>query len=92
MLRPACRHTVDQLLVAAHRTDRELDLALLRVGILAPADLVPIKSTLTLDGVALRPAVNGDGHCAIEVFRAGELIAHLRHNGDLDLSTADLAA
>lgn len=92
MLRPACRNTVDELLVAAHRTDRDLDLALLRVGVLAPADLDPIKSTLSLDGVTLCAAVNTDGHCTIDVFRAGKLIARLRHNGELDLASANIAA
>jgi hypothetical protein len=88
MLRPACRHTIDELLVAAHRSDRDLDLALLRVGVLAPADLDQIKAVLTSDGVSLRAAVNADGHCVIEVWRAGEPFAHLHHNGEVDLFDA----
>ncbi len=88
MLRPACRHTIDELLVAAHRNDRDLDLALLRVGVLAPADLDRIKTVLTIDGVSLRAAVNADGHCVIEVWRAGESFAHLHHNGEVDLLDA----
>ncbi|HUF98842.1 MAG TPA: hypothetical protein VMM60_12005 [Ilumatobacter sp.] len=79
------------MLVAARGSDRDLDLALLRVGVLAPADLGPIKTVLTLDGVALRSAVNPDGHCVIEVLRAGEPLGYLHHNGDVDLFDAVIA-
>lgn len=89
MLRPACRRTVDELLVAAHRSDRDLDLALLRVGVLAPADLGQITAVLTTVGVSLRAAVNADGHCVIEVWRTGKPFAHLRHNGEVDLFDAE---
>jgi len=92
MLRPACRQSIDELLVAAHGSDRDLDLALLRVGVLAPAELGPIKAVLTLDGIALQAAVNSDGHCAIEVLRAGELLGCLHHNGDIDLFKSVIAA
>jgi hypothetical protein len=91
MLRPVCRHTIDELLVAAHGSDRELDLALLRVGVLAPADLDQIKSVLTPDGVSLRAVGNADGHCVIEVWRAGEPFAHLQPNGEVDLFDAVVA-
>ena len=91
MLRPACRRTIDELLVAAHRSDRDLDLALLRVGVLAPADLAQITTVLTTAGVSLRAAANDDGHCVIEVWRTGEPFAHLRHNGEVDLLDAVVA-
>ena len=88
MLRPAYTQTIDELIAAAHRSDGDLDLALLRVGVLAPADLSPIRAVLTLDGVSLRPAVNADGHCAIELWRGGERFGHLHHNGQVDLIDA----
>jgi len=92
MLRPACRHTIDELLAAAHCNDRDLDLALLRVGVLAPADLDRIKTVLTTAGVSLRAAANAHGHCVIEVWRTGKPFAHLLHNGEVDLLDAVIAA
>jgi hypothetical protein len=84
MLRLAPADAVHDLLAAARRSDRELDLCLLRVGVLAPADLSGIKTVLSLAGVTLRPAARDDGHCMIEVSRNGRRIAYVHHDGTIE--------
>lgn len=66
---------------AADAGDAALDLALLRVGILAPADLQEIRDLLRRPTVCLEPTRNCDGHLIIEVVERGVLVAQLHNDG-----------
>lgn len=81
MLRPATPDALERLAHAARTTDRELDTALICLGILPPLDLGPIRDTLTMPGVMLRASANGDGHRVIEVTVANHAIASIHHDG-----------
>jgi hypothetical protein len=71
------------LCAAATCDDAALDLALLRIGILAPVELDEIRASLAQPGVTARAAVNGDGHCVVELCERGETIAEIQHDGRL---------
>lgn len=76
----------DELMSLRHAAgvgDAALDLALLRVGILAPAELDEIRDLLLRPAVCLEPTRNCDGHLIIEIVERGELIAQLHHDGQL---------
>jgi hypothetical protein len=81
VLRRATTDAVSSLRVAASSTDAALDLALLRLGILAPADLDEIRSLLTRTSASLRATANHDGHRIIEVVERGTTLAELHHDG-----------
>ena len=68
---------------AALNSDAALDLALMRIGILAPADLGEIRSLLTRPAVTLRATSNRWGHCIVEVVEQDEPIAEVHHDGRL---------
>ena len=68
---------------AATISDAALDLALLRVGILAPADLDEVRDVLLRPAVCLEPTRNCDGHLIIDIVERGDLIAQLHHDGRL---------
>ena len=69
------------LYAAATISDAALDLALLRVDILAPADLSPIRELITLPNAVLRATSNADGHRIINVYRYGTLVGQIHHDG-----------
>ncbi len=76
----------DELMSLRHAAgvgDAALDLALLRVGILAPADLSEIRDLLLRSAVCLEPTRNSDGHVIIDVVERGELIAQLHYDGQV---------
>ena len=77
---------------AAASTDAALDWALLRVGILAPADLGEIRCALTQPGTVLRPAANRDGHRIVEVLAGGCVSAQIHHDGRVFTLAASTAA
>lgn len=81
MLRPAGYDAVSSLYAAATISDAALDLALLRVDILAPADLSPIRTLVTLPNVVLRATSNDDGHRIINAYRFGTLVGQIHHDG-----------
>ncbi len=88
MLRPATPDHIDRLRRAAFDVDRELDTALVSLGILPPLDLTPIRSWLTIDGVDLHAAANPDGHRILEVVLGGRVVARIHHDGRVvDAST-----
>jgi hypothetical protein len=66
---------------AATDIDRELDTALVCLGILPPLDLSIIRSWLTLDDVELRAAQNPDGHRIVEVMLGHRPAARIHHDG-----------
>jgi hypothetical protein len=66
---------------AATGSDRELDLALMRIGILAPADLDEIRSVLTAEGVVLRASANQYGHAIVVVQRHAQILALVHSDG-----------
>jgi hypothetical protein len=68
---------------AALNSDAALDLALMRIGILAPADLGEIRMLLTRPNVTLQATCNRYGHCIVEIVEDDETIAELHHDGRL---------
>jgi hypothetical protein len=81
MLRPVGIDALSSLRVAATVNDAALDLALLRVGILAPADLTAIRALVTRPGCALRASCNVDGHSIVEVTQHGTVVGQIHHDG-----------
>jgi hypothetical protein len=81
VLRPASPDALARLLRATHDADRELDTALICLGVLPPLDLSVIRSWLTLDDIALRAATNRDGHRIIEVMVERRPAAWIHHDG-----------
>ena len=81
MLRTVAHDAMASLRHAASQGDAALDLALLRVGILAPCDLKPIRSLLTVEDGVLRPLTNRDGHRVIEVTVQGAVVGEIHHDG-----------
>jgi hypothetical protein len=68
VLRSAAPEALSRLMRAAHEVDRELDTALICLGVLPPLDLSVIRSWLTLDDVGIRASTNADGHRVIDVM------------------------
>ncbi|MAT06835.1 MAG: hypothetical protein CL424_17515 [Acidimicrobiaceae bacterium] len=83
MLRPASPDALDRLLDAAGDVDRELDMALVRLGVLPPLDLSTIRSWLTLRGVAVAARANTDGHRVIEVLIERRVVASIQPDGSV---------
>lgn len=83
MLRPPSPTALADLRAAAASSDADLDLALLRLGVLAPARLDEIRSILDRPGVSLAAAANSDGHRIIEIRLDGHPTALLHHDGRL---------
>jgi hypothetical protein len=81
VLRPATTEELDALRVAASACDASLDRALLRIGVLAPAELDDIRLLLGSGSVELRDGCNGDGHRRIEVVADGVCRGWLHHDG-----------
>lgn len=91
MLRPATPDDIDRLRHAAFDSDRELDTALVRLGILPPLDLTAIRSWLTIRDVDLRPTANCDGHRIVEVALGGRVVARIHNDGRVVDSNTALA-
>ena len=81
MLRTATPEHLQRLLDAAFDIDRELDTALVRLGILPPLDLATIRSWLTIEGIRLDPGVNRDGHRVLGVVLGGRTVARIHQDG-----------
>ena len=67
--------------MSAFDVDRELDMALVRLGVLPPLDLSVIRSWLTLDGVGVRARSNDDGHRVIDVLVERRVVASIGPDG-----------
>ena len=91
MLRPATSDALDRLIASAFDVDRELDLALVRLGVLPPLDLSDIRSWLTLDGVEVRARCNDDGHRVIDVLIERRIVASIGPEGAVELPLAESA-
>ena len=91
MLRPVGSSALRALLGAAAATDTALDLALLRLDVLPPADLTEIRTLLSRPDITLTAATNTDGHREISVMYGGHEVAHLRHDGTVTAPTAAAA-
>ena len=83
MLRPVGPDAMAMLRVAAHDTDAELDWALMRIGILAPADLSVIRSVVSRPEAELIATTNRDGHRIVEVVEDGNAVARIHHDGQV---------
>ena len=81
MLRPATSDALERLIASASDVDCELDMALVRLGILPPLDLAEIRSWLTLDDVVVRARSNGDGHRVIDVVVERRVVASIQPDG-----------
>jgi len=81
MIGPARPEALDRLRRSAGRGDRDLDAALLRLGVLPPLDLEPIRRWLDAEGVRLVAASNADGHRIIEFVIANRVAARVHHDG-----------
>jgi hypothetical protein len=81
VLRSATPDGLARLICAAHDADRELDTALICLGVLPPLDLSVIRSWLTLDDVGIRALSNPDGHRVIEVMVERRPAAWIHHDG-----------
>jgi hypothetical protein len=66
---------------AVSGSDRQLDLVLLRIGVLAPADLGEIRSVIDRDGVVLKATTNEYGHAIVMVLEHGQIAAFVHHDG-----------
>ncbi|MCB0965845.1 MAG: hypothetical protein R2705_24330 [Ilumatobacteraceae bacterium] len=88
MLRIATPDVLDRLTMAAFDVDRELDMALVRLGILPPLDLSVIRSWLTLDGVGTRARTNADGHRVIDVLIERRVVASIQPDGSVAVALA----
>lgn len=88
MLRSVGPDELMSLRRAADLDDAALDLALLRVGVLAPADLEEIRSLLRRPSSCLEPARNAEGHVIIDVVERGTLVARLQHDGAVTFLTS----
>jgi len=91
MLRPATSDALDRLIVSAFDVDRELDMALVRLGILPPLDLSVIRSWLTLDDVGVCARSNGDGHRVIDVLVERRVVASIGPDGAVEAPLAATA-
>jgi hypothetical protein len=91
MLRPIGPDDLMSLRAAATIGDAAFDLALLRVGILAPAELDEIRSLVLHPTACLEPTRNSDGHLIIDVVERGELIAKLHHDGQVSTFAGRMA-
>jgi hypothetical protein len=69
------------LRAAATASDAALDLALLRVGILAPVELDDIRTLFARSSATLRATTNRDGHRIVEVVEQGRTFAQVHHDG-----------
>jgi len=75
---------------AASCDDATLDWALLKVGILAPADLAPIRAVLSRSSVSLRPSSNRDGHRIVEVVQDASVVARIHHDGTVSVTATTM--
>lgn len=91
MLRPATSDALDLLIASAFDVDRELDMALVRLGVLPPLDLSIIRSWLTLDEVGVRARTNGDGHRVIEILVERRVVASIQPDGAVEAPLAATA-
>ncbi len=73
---------------AASGSDRQLDLVLLRIGVLAPADLDEIRTVIDRDEVVLKATTNEYGHAIVIVLEQGEVAALIHHDGRIQHAVA----
>lgn len=81
MLRAATPEAIDRLVRAVDAVDRELDTALVCLGVLPPLDLVPIRTVLSVAGTSVRATANRDGHRVLEIVSGHELWARIMPDG-----------
>ena len=88
VLRPIGPDTLSGLLRACRASDPELDLALLRIGVLAPADLTPIREVLDGPEATVALITNRDGHRVIEVSHQRRRVALVHPDGTVERVSA----
>jgi hypothetical protein len=83
VLKIATRQALEHLRRAAVGSDVDLDTALLRLGVLAPLDLDPIRQWVQTPNARLDALTNRDGHRVIAVVCQGETAAWIHHDGEV---------
>lgn len=91
MLRTATPEAIACLRCAALGTDRDLDAALARLGILPPADLAPIRACLADPATVIVAGINRDGHRRLEVRDDSGARAWIDHDGEIIRTRRPLA-
>lgn len=91
MLRPATPEALERLRLAARDVDRELDSALISVGILPPLELQPIRECLLTPATVIVAETNRDGHRLLSVHDRHGVVAWIHHDGRVVRVQAELA-
>lgn len=91
MLRPASPEALERLRLAASDVDRELDTALISVGILPPLELQPIRECLLTPSTVLVAETNRDGHRLLSVHDRHGVVAWIHHDGRVVRLQSELA-
>lgn len=81
MLFPASPGQLLKLIDSAGADERQLDSALLSMGILPPADLTEIRHLIGATDAQLDVRTNIDGHHFIDVVRSGTPVASIHPDG-----------
>jgi hypothetical protein len=81
VLRPATTASIDRLRRAAFADDRELDSALVGLGVLPPVDLEEIRGWLKVSGIDLVAGTNADGHRVIAIMIGQGTVARVHPDG-----------
>lgn len=68
-------------MLAARDDDRELDTALVSLGVLPPLDLADIRAWLSLPDIDVRAGANRDGHRVLDVAIGNRVVARIHHDG-----------
>ena len=68
---------------AVHADDRELDTALVCLGILPPVELADIRAWLSLTGIELHARTNSVGHRVIEIAIGRRTVARIHPDGNV---------
>ena len=90
VLRPATPSALQRLVQAATQTDRELDAALIELGVLPPLDLDQIRGCLLIAPRGLTAGTNSDGHRLLSLADAGQPVAWIHHDGRVVLAQHQL--
>ncbi|HEY5664660.1 MAG TPA: hypothetical protein VLA10_09275 [Ilumatobacter sp.] len=84
MLRPASPSALQRLTRNVHAADRELDSALLGLGVLPPLDLTAIRACLSIPNGRLVADQNRFGHRLLHVLVDDRVFASIHHDGRVE--------
>jgi hypothetical protein len=81
VLRTATPSALRQLVDSATRNDRDLDTALIDLGVLPPVDLEQVRACLQLAHTEIAAGVNADGHRVITLIDGDHPVASIHQDG-----------